>query len=131
MSPHDRDVQRIHQHIDARFDEYLERLRACMRQQSISSLDVGVKQCAELVLGWVRGLGADADLVSYDHEYAQPIVYGRLNSRAGTRTLVNYQMYDTMPVPDPENWISPPWEARIVNLPGLGGGAEPSTTRGP
>ena len=120
MMEADREIVRIYQHIADNFDGYVEKLRRYVKQKSISSLDVGVKDCADMVLGFVEELGAEVELVEYDHPCAQPIVYGTLNSKSGEKTLINYQMYDTMPAPGPENWISPPWEARIVELPDLG-----------
>ena len=120
MSETDREIAAIHRHIDENFDAYVERLKRYIRQKSVSSQDMGVKEWADMVLGFVEDLGAEAELVKYDLPYAQPIVYGKLKSKRGRKTLINYHMYDTMPVPDPDEWVCPPWEAKIVDLPPFG-----------
>ncbi len=42
-----------------------------------------------------------------------PVVYAKCDFGA-PKTLVFYWMYDTMPVTQPENWIAPPFEGRVV-----------------
>ena len=116
MSETDMEIAEIYRYIDDNFDEYVERLRRYIQQKSVSSLDLGVKECANMVVGFMDDLGAEAELVTYNLPYSQPIVYGKLESERGRKTLINYHMYDTMPVPDPGEWISPPWKARIVDL---------------
>jgi acetylornithine deacetylase/succinyl-diaminopimelate desuccinylase-like protein len=120
MSECDKEIAEIYRHIDENFDAYVEKLRRYIKQKSVSSQDIGVKDCAKIALGFVKDLGAEVELVEYDLPYAQPIVYGKLESYRGRKTLINYHMYDTTQVPDPERWISPPWEARIVELPTFG-----------
>ena len=42
-----------------------------------------------------------------------PVVYARCDEGA-PRTLVIYWMYDTMPVTQPDVWVAPPFEGRLV-----------------
>jgi acetylornithine deacetylase/succinyl-diaminopimelate desuccinylase-like protein len=45
-----------------------------------------------------------------------PVVYGELDAGAD-KTLLVYFMYDTMPVLDEGEWVSPPFEGRIIEQP--------------
>jgi len=42
------------------------------------------------------------------------VVYAHCDEGA-PKTLVIYWMYDTMPVTQPDNWVAPPFEARLVD----------------
>ena len=42
-----------------------------------------------------------------------PVVYAQVR-RGAPRTLVIYWMYDTMPVTQPDVWVAPPFEGRLV-----------------
>ena len=43
-----------------------------------------------------------------------PVVYAKCDEGA-PKTVAIYWQYDTMPVTQPENWVAPPFEARIVD----------------
>ena len=43
-----------------------------------------------------------------------PVVFANCDQGA-PKTLAIYWMYDNMPVTQPDNWIAPPFEARIVD----------------
>jgi len=42
-----------------------------------------------------------------------PVAYGEYNVGA-EKTLIMYMMYDTMPIFEPEKWVTPPFEGRII-----------------
>jgi acetylornithine deacetylase/succinyl-diaminopimelate desuccinylase-like protein len=71
-----------------------------------------------MVQGMFQQLGCQESRV-YDvpmTEFGQPgnpVVYARCDEGA-EKTLLIYWMYDTMPVTQPDAWISPPFQARLV-----------------
>jgi acetylornithine deacetylase/succinyl-diaminopimelate desuccinylase-like protein len=82
-----------------------------MRQPSISAQDVGILEMAEMLRGDLEALGfQEAALVPTD---GHPGVWGYYDAGAET-TLLVYMMYDVQPV-EPEDWDSPPFEARLVD----------------
>jgi acetylornithine deacetylase/succinyl-diaminopimelate desuccinylase-like protein len=102
--------QDVYDYIDAHFDEHLAKIQAFLRQPSVSAQSLGIAETARMVVEMVREIGAkDAALVPTK---GHPGVWGTIDAGA-TRTLLNYGMYDVQPV-NPEEWTSPPWEARIV-----------------
>jgi acetylornithine deacetylase/succinyl-diaminopimelate desuccinylase-like protein len=103
----------IYGYIDEHRADYVRTLQALLRQPSIAGEKRGIRECAEMVLGLIRETGAEAELVPTSGE-GSPVVYGRLRGKRAKHTIVAYQMYDTQPVLDAESWVSPPFEAGIV-----------------
>ena len=102
----------VFDHIDRNVEEHTVRLQEFIRQPSISAENYGIRECAELLRGYLAELGCSpAELVETD---GHPVVYGELWVGA-PRTLVIYLMYDTQPVSG-ERWSAPPLEGRIVEL---------------
>ncbi len=71
-----------------------------------------------MVKGFFEQLGCQESRV-YDvgttewGSQGNPVVYARCDEGA-PRTLVIYWMYDTMPVTQPDAWLAPPFEGRLV-----------------
>ncbi len=108
-------VQQIFSHIDEVFDRHLDRVRAFVRQPSISGEGVGMQEMAVLVRDSIAALGGHAEIVPTP---GWPVVYGELNA-ARPKTLLLYGMYDVQPV-EGEEWIAAPFAGEIVDLPGVG-----------
>ena len=100
----------IFAHIDAHAGEYVERLRRLCRQPSISTLNVGMADAADLVVHMLGNLGVSARLIPL--EGGHPVIYGELAAGAG-KTLAFYNHYDVQP-PDPlDQWRTDPFAAEI------------------
>ncbi len=113
------DLKKVYAYIDDHIDEHVENLQKWIRQPSISNSGEGIPESAEMVKGFFDQLGCQQTRV-YDvgiTEYGSPgnpVVYAHCNEGA-PKTLVIYWMYDTMPVTQPDNWVAPPFEARLVD----------------
>ncbi|MBI4486956.1 MAG: M20/M25/M40 family metallo-hydrolase [Acidobacteria bacterium] len=112
------ELKKVYAYIDEHIDEHVENLQKWIRQPSISNSGEGIPESAEMVKGFFEELGCRETRV-YDVGITEwgapgnPVVYARCDDGA-PRTLLVYWMYDTMPVTQPDNWIAPPFEARIV-----------------
>lgn len=113
------DLKKVYAYIDQHIDEHVENLQKWIRQPSISNSGEGIPESAEMVKGFFDQLGCQQTRV-YDvgiTEYGSPgnpVVYAKCDEGA-PKTLVIYWMYDTMPVTQPDNWVAPPFEARLVD----------------
>ncbi len=106
----------IFKHIDDHQPEHIAKIQEYLRQPSVSAQNLGIKECADMTLEMLRRLGCrEAELVLTG---GHPGVWGFYDAGA-KKTLVVYMMYDVQPV-EPEQWSSPPFEARIVDDPVLG-----------
>jgi acetylornithine deacetylase/succinyl-diaminopimelate desuccinylase-like protein len=108
-------IKKVHEHIDERFPNHLERVREFLRQKSISATGEGIKETAQIVKDFIKNIGGTAQ---YFGDENFPIVYGKING-GSPKTLIIYGMYDVQPVEELK-WSSPPFEAEIKNLPHLG-----------
>src|SRR5438046_3133146 len=97
-------------------DEAVRRLQEWIRQPSIAAENRGVSEGCDLTIRLLREAGFDrATRVPSD---GQPGIFATLDAGAA-RTVGIYLMYDVKQV-DPAEWSSPPWEAALVDKPGLG-----------
>jgi len=112
------ELQKVYSYIDTHIDEHVENLQKWIRQPSISNSGEGIPESAEMVKGFFDELGCQQTRV-FDPgttEYGSPgnpVVYAKCDEGA-EKTLLIYWMYDTMPITQPDAWMSPPFEARLV-----------------
>src|SRR5216117_940477 len=106
----------IRREIEKRHDEAVRRLQEWIRQPSIAAENRGVSDGCDLTIRLLREAGFNhATRVPTD---GQPGIFATLDAGA-PRTIGLYFMYDVKQV-DPAEWSSPPWDASLVNKPGLG-----------
>lgn len=110
------ELQPIWKEIEKRHDESVQRLQTWIRQPSIAAENRGVNEGCELTMQMLRDAGfQSATKVPTD---GQPGIFATLDAGA-PRTLGVYLMYDVKQV-TPSEWSSPPWDAALVDKPGLG-----------
>src|SRR3989441_10227969 len=110
------DLTPVFAQIAKRHDEGVERLQQWIRQPSIAAEHRGMNEGCELTMRMLReaGFGQGTKLPTD----GQPGIFATLDAGA-PRTLGLYFMYDVKQA-DPAEWTSPPWEAALVDRPGLG-----------
>jgi acetylornithine deacetylase/succinyl-diaminopimelate desuccinylase-like protein len=113
------EMQKVFTYIDEHIDEHAENLQKWIRQPSISNSGEGIPESAEMVKGFFEKLGCQTARV-YDvgiTEYGtpgNPVVYAKCDEGA-PKTVAIYWQYDTMPITQPDVWIVPPFEAKVVD----------------
>ncbi len=106
-------------YIDEHIDEHVENLQKWIRQPSISNSGEGIPESAEMVKGFFDKLGCqqtrifDVGVTKWGQN-GNPVVYASCDEGA-PKTLLIYWMYDTMPVTQPDLWVAPPFEGRLVD----------------
>src|SRR5213083_1401238 len=110
------DLAPVFAQIERRHQETVERLQEWIRQPSIAAENRGMNEGCELTMRMVRDAGfGEITKVPTD---GQPGIFATLDAGA-PRTLGLYFTYDVKQA-DPAEWTSPPWEAALVDRPGLG-----------
>src|SRR5438309_1941572 len=110
------DLDAIRAEIEKRHDESVKRLQDWIRQPSIAAENRGMNEGCDMMMRMLREAGfQQATKISTD---GQPGVFATLDAGA-PRTLGLYYMYDVKQA-DPAEWSSPPFEAALVDKPGLG-----------
>lgn len=104
------------EHIANSFEpDHLDRVLRYLAQPSISALDIGVRDMAEMLAHDIRELGGTSEVV----ETAElPVVFGRIDGGAD-RTLILHGLYDVTPADEPA-WETPPFEPQVTNVEGVG-----------
>ena len=106
----------IQKEIEKRHDESVQRLQQWIRQPSIAAENRGMDEGCDLTMRMLRDAGfADVTKVPTD---GQPGIFATLDAGA-PRTIGLYFMYDVKQA-DPAEWSSPPFEAALIDKPGLG-----------
>ncbi len=109
-------LEPVRKEIERRHNESVRRLQQWIHQPSIAAENRGVSEGCDLLIQLLRDAGFQkATRVPTD---GQPGVFATLDAGAA-RTVGLYLMYDVKQV-DPAEWSSPPWEAALVDRPGLG-----------
>ncbi len=102
--------------IARRHDEALARLQTWIRSPTIAAENRGVADGARLLSELLTSAGFDT--VKQVPTDGVPGVFATLDAKA-KRTVGLYFMYDVKQA-NPAEWASPPFEARVVDLPELG-----------
>ena len=106
----------IYSEIEKRHDEAVQRLQKWVKQPSIAAENKGMNEGCEMMMQLLRDAGFQK--VDRIETGGQPAVFATLNAGA-PRTVGVYFMYDVKQA-DPAEWVSPPWEAAIIDKPGFG-----------
>jgi acetylornithine deacetylase/succinyl-diaminopimelate desuccinylase-like protein len=111
------DLAPIYRHLERNRDAHIENLRDFILQPSVSATGEGIRECAAMVGEFMRSIGCEGiELVETD---GHPMVFGVCDVGA-PKTLLNYGMYDVQPIHEPDRWMSPPEQARVVDYANLG-----------
>lgn len=106
----------VYAEVEKRHDEALKRLQVWIHQPSIAAENRGVNEGCELTMQMLRDAGFGR--VTKVPSDGQPGIFAVLDAGAA-RTIGLYFMYDVKQV-DPSEWSSPPWDAALVDKPGVG-----------
>src|SRR5713226_8189753 len=109
------DREKVFAYIDQNIQSHITKLQELVRQPSSSLENKGIRECASLVLRYLKDLGCKTSLVETS---GNPVVYGKYDAGA-TKTIVVYMMYDTMPA-DEEGWKVDPFAGELVDQPPFG-----------
>jgi acetylornithine deacetylase/succinyl-diaminopimelate desuccinylase-like protein len=110
------DLAPIYDQIGKRHDEAVKRIQDWIHQPTIAAESIGNEEGAQHMIALLRDAGFQSAVrVPTD---GKPGVFATFDAGA-PRTLGLYFMFDVKQV-DAKEWSSPPWEARLVDKPGLG-----------
>jgi acetylornithine deacetylase/succinyl-diaminopimelate desuccinylase-like protein len=110
------DLTAISAEIAKQHEQSVKRLQDWIHQPSIAAENRGMTEGCQMMMDLLRDAGFTS--VTKVPTNGQPGVFATHDAGA-PHTLGVYFMYDVKQV-DPAEWSSPPWEARIVDKPGLG-----------
>jgi len=110
------DLDPIFKEVEKGHDESVKRLQTWIRQPSIAAENREVNEGCELTMQMLRDAGFQS--VNKVPTDGQPGIFATLDAGA-PKTLGVYFMYDVKQV-NPAEWSSPPWDAALVDKPGIG-----------
>ncbi len=109
-------MEKVIQHIDDNFNNYLEEFKEYISIPSISTFEENKKDmisCAKYVADKLKSAGMEnTKIIKTD---GHPLVYGEWLGAPGKPTVLIYGHYDVQPVDPIEEWKTPPFEATIKN----------------
>jgi acetylornithine deacetylase/succinyl-diaminopimelate desuccinylase-like protein len=106
-------IDAVYRAVDENAERFVADLQRVVRQPSISSQNIGVRECADLLVAMMGELGIAARVMETD---GLPVVYGEIRApRPDAPTLVIYNHYDVQPPEPLDEWTHPPFGAEIVD----------------
>ena len=103
----------VYRAVDEHAERFVADLQRLVRQPSISSQNVGVRECAALLVELMGEVGVAGRVIETD---GLPVVYGVIRAgRDDAPRLVIYNHYDVQPPEPLDEWTSPPFEAVIAD----------------
>jgi acetylornithine deacetylase/succinyl-diaminopimelate desuccinylase-like protein len=110
------ELSAIGKEIEKRHDEAVQRLQEWIKQPSIAAENRGMSEGCDLTMRMLRDAGFQQ--VTKVPTDGQPGIFATLDAGA-PKTIALYFMYDVKQA-DPAEWTSPPFDAALVDKPGLG-----------
>ena len=108
------EMQKIYDHIDANVDEYIRDLQRFVQQPSVSAQNIGLQDCADLVVEMMHADGLPAR--QYPLKAGPPVIIGHIPSEKSRKTLLCYSHYDVQPPEPIEAWThGGPWSGAVVD----------------
>ena len=105
------DLGAVYAAVERERERFIGDLQRVVRQPSISSQGIGVRECAELLVTMMGDLGIDARVLE---TAGLPVVYGEIRApNPDAPTLVIYNHYDVQPPEPLEEWDYPPFGAEV------------------
>ncbi|MBI9044155.1 MAG: M20/M25/M40 family metallo-hydrolase [Anaerolineaceae bacterium] len=107
------ELQKVFDWIDGHRDEAIADLQKLVQQPSISSQNVGLEECADLLVEMMHTDGLDAKV--YPLEQGPPVVIGMMPSKQTEKVLLTYAHYDVQPPEPLEKWTHEPFGGEIAD----------------
>jgi len=104
-------IQDVLRYIEFHETEYVTLLQEFCRQPSIAASGEGMAEMAEMVLKRLELLGAGPRRIETG---GSPVIYGHIEGKS-PRTLGFYNHYDVQPADPLNEWISPPFDANVMD----------------
>jgi acetylornithine deacetylase/succinyl-diaminopimelate desuccinylase-like protein len=105
------DLTAVYGAVERERERFIADLQRVVRQPSISTQRIGVRECAELLVEMMGDLGIDARVME---TAGLPVVFGEIRApNPDAPTLVIYNHYDVQPPEPLELWDSPPYAGEV------------------
>lgn len=101
------------QYVDKNMHALVSDLQKLIRQPSVSAKNLGLEECARLVVTIMRKSGIRAEILRLGGK-VPPIVYGEVKSKKNPqKTILFYNHYDVQPEEPLELWNDPPFGGKV------------------
>lgn len=108
------EMQAIYDYIDAHAAEYVADLQRFVQQPSVSAQNIGLRECADLVVEMMHADGLPAQ--QHELKAGPPVIIGHIPSVSSAKTLLCYSHYDVQPPEPIEAWThGGPWSGAVVD----------------
>ncbi len=101
------------QHIDKNMPSLISDLQKLIRQPSVSAKNLGLEECARLVVQIMKKSGIRAEILRLGKNIP-PAIYGEIRSRKNPhKTILFYNHYDVQPEEPLELWHDQPFSGKV------------------
>ena len=101
------------QYVDKNMPSLISDLQKLIRQPSVSAKNLGLEECARLVVQMMTKSGIRAEVLRLG-KCIPPVVYGEIRSKKNPhKTILFYNHYDVQPEEPLELWHDPPFSGKV------------------
>ena len=104
------DFAAIDRYLEGNLERSLAELTRYAAQPSVAAQNVGMEECARLVVEMLRGRGFTVEILPSE---GYPVVVAERGGLRSDRTLLIYNHYDVQPAEPLELWTSPPFQPAL------------------
>ena len=105
-------LDKLSTYLESNKPRHIQRIQRLVQQPSVSTEDLGVRECAELLVEYHRELGCqEAELVETD---GLPGLWAYYDAGA-PKTIIVYGNFDTAPVLPHQRWEHPPYGGVVTS----------------
>ena len=106
-------LEKLRAYLEENVGSHTKRIQRLVQQPSVSTEDLGVRECAELLVEYHKELGCqEATIVQTG---GLPGVWAYYDAGA-PKTIIVYALFDTRPVLPDEKWEHPPYGGTITSM---------------
>lgn len=106
-------LDKLKEYVKDNKDDIVSDLRSLIKHPSVSAQGIGIDECAGTLNSIMRDAGLESRIIRI--EDGNPIVYGEVKGKRGSKTILFYSHYDVQPAEPLDAWRYNPFSGIVTD----------------